>query len=216
MILYIIRHGDPDYEHNTITPFGHQEAKALADWFADKKLDRVYTSPLGRAKDTAAYTCERKGITPEVLPWTEESMDYMRRFTPEHHCTYQFSTEKGLHEYVDFYDDRMPTLDNLATSADAFLAEHGYEHSGAHYRITNPNEEHIAIFCHGGFGAALTSYLLGGAASLGFSSMFMTTTSVTTFEFRDHFDNGFTRPRMLRFGEISHLVEAGLYIKENT
>lgn len=31
MRLYIIRHADPDYPNNTITPAGHLEAKARGD-----------------------------------------------------------------------------------------------------------------------------------------------------------------------------------------
>jgi probable phosphoglycerate mutase len=30
MRLLIIRHAEPDYKNNTITPAGHQEARALA------------------------------------------------------------------------------------------------------------------------------------------------------------------------------------------
>lgn len=33
MRLYIIRHADPDYPNNTITPEGHLEAQALANGF---------------------------------------------------------------------------------------------------------------------------------------------------------------------------------------
>lgn len=34
MILYIIRHADPDYAHNTITPLGKEEALALGQRIA--------------------------------------------------------------------------------------------------------------------------------------------------------------------------------------
>ncbi len=216
MILYIVRHGDPDYANNTITPLGHKEAKALSLWFDGIPLDRIYTSPLGRAKDTAAYTCERQNITPSVLPWTEESMDYMRPFPHDAACSYRFSTDEGVTDFRDFYDeDRSEILRKLAAESDAFLASCGYERQGAHYRIVSPNEERIAVFCHGGFGTAWTAHLLGMPPSLGFLSMFMTTTSVTTFEFCDH-ESGFTRPRMIRFGEISHLVNTDIPIELNT
>ena len=72
MILYIIRHADPDYENNTITPFGWEEAHALADWLKDKPIDKIYTSPMGRAIDTAAPTCKIKGMESTILPWTAE------------------------------------------------------------------------------------------------------------------------------------------------
>ncbi len=210
MVLYIVRHGDPDYEHNTITPYGHEEAKALADWFDHVTLDRIYTSPLGRAKDTAFYTCQKQNLEPMVLPWAEESMDYMRPFPHDVACSYRFSTEEGVTDFCDFHtDDRLDTLSRLTDSSDEWLASLGYRREGAHYRITDPTEERIALFCHGGMGTALTAHLLGMPPALGFLSMFMTTTSVTTFVFRDH-ESGFTRPRMLKFGEITHLLQADL------
>jgi len=210
MILYIVRHGDPDYEHNTITPYGHKEAQALADWFDHVRLDRIYSSPLGRARDTAFYTCQKQNIEPVILPWTEESMDYMRPFPHDAACSYRFSTEDGIADFADFYaEDRTPTLSRLVSSCDEWLSALGYERHGTHYRITAANDERIALFCHGGFGTALTAHLLGMPAALGFLSMFMTTSSVTTFTFDNH-DSGYTRPRMIRFGEITHLLTNGL------
>lgn len=210
MVLYIVRHGDPDYENNTITPFGHREAQALSRWFDDIPLTQIYSSPLGRAKDTAAYTCKRKSMEPLILPWTEESMDYMRPYPHDTACSYRFSTAEGAADFQDFHEeDRSPTLTRLVESSDEWLASLGYKREGAHYHITAHNDERIALFCHGGFGTALTAHLLGMPPALGFLSMFMTTSSVTTFVFNDH-ESGYTRPRMLRFGEISHLQAAGI------
>lgn len=212
MLLYIIRHGDPDYEHNTITPYGHEEAKALARWFDTHQIhfDAIYTSPLGRAKDTASYTCQSQGITPLVLEWTEESMDYMQPFTPASAISYRF-TSQGIEDYVDFStEDRMRSINSLVERSDAFLADLGYQRNGSHYNVNNHNDKRIAVFCHGGMGTAWTAHLLGLPATLGFPSMFMTTTSINVFEFRPYGDNqSYTRPRMLRFGDISHLHDVG-------
>lgn len=56
MRLFIIRHGDPDYAHDSLTEKGLREAEALAEWFADVRLDEIFASPLGRAQMTAAPT----------------------------------------------------------------------------------------------------------------------------------------------------------------
>lgn len=40
MRLYIIRHADPDYPNNTITPEGHLEAQALAKRLSSHGLDQ--------------------------------------------------------------------------------------------------------------------------------------------------------------------------------
>ncbi len=210
MLLYIIRHGDPDYEHNTITPFGHKEAKALARWFEKHQIrfDAIYTSPLGRAKDTASYTCQKQNITSSVLDWTEESMDYMQPFTPDSAVSYRFS-HNGIEDYTDFStEDRMGSIEALIKGSDAFLKELGYERNGSHYTVTDHNDKRIAVFCHGGMGTAWTAHLLGLPPTLGFPSMFMTTTSLNVFEFRPYGEcKSYTRPRLLRFGDVSHLHE---------
>lgn len=72
MRLYIIRHADPDYENNTITTEGHQEARALAGRLAAGGLDRIYSSPMQRALDTAEYASGRLGIVCQIEPWTRE------------------------------------------------------------------------------------------------------------------------------------------------
>lgn len=212
MLLYIIRHGDPDYEHNTVTAFGHKEAKALADWFEEKQIrfDEIYVSPLGRAKDTAAYTCQAQNIRPTELPWTAESMDYMQPFPPASSVSFRF-TANGVEDYTDFSEeDRMDSIQTLMTESDAFLKKAGYERIGSHYRCIRHNTKRIAVFCHGGFGTAWTAYLLGTAPTLGFSSMFMTTTSMNVFEFSPCGNSDFTRPRMLRFGDVPHLHRVDL------
>ena len=53
MHLYLIRHADPDYAHDTLTPQGFKEARALARRMAAVGLTHLYSSPLPRALLTA-------------------------------------------------------------------------------------------------------------------------------------------------------------------
>ncbi len=214
MILYIIRHADPDYEHNTITEFGWQEARALAAWFKDRRIDKIYTSPLGRAINTAEPTCEMKGMGYEILPWTEESMDYMLsyQFTPDTDCSYSCSVKEGVHDFADFTGtERMNTVNNMIKESDAFLSSHGYTRKGLLYSVDRPNDDIIAVFCHGGFGCAWISHLLGTAPGMMWPGISLNTSSVTTFEFRNE-EKGFTRPVLRRLGEIAHIYDAGLRV----
>ena len=77
MRLLIIRHGDPDYEHNSLTEKGKREAKLLAESLKrqNEKIDYFYVSSYGRAKDTAAPTLETFGATAEVCDYLHE-FDY--------------------------------------------------------------------------------------------------------------------------------------------
>ena len=49
MKILIIRHGDPDYENDTLTEHGRLEAEYLAEMLCKKDIKIFYTSPYGRA-----------------------------------------------------------------------------------------------------------------------------------------------------------------------
>ena len=66
MRLLIVRHGDPDYENDTLTQKGRREAALLAERLKKEDITALYTSPLGRAKDTCMYTARALGKVREV------------------------------------------------------------------------------------------------------------------------------------------------------
>lgn len=77
MKLLFIRHGDPDYEHDTLTAKGEREAILLADRVAEyeKKygIRDIYVSCLGRARKTAEFSLNRMGReATEVCDWLRE------------------------------------------------------------------------------------------------------------------------------------------------
>src|ERR1700722_5865495 len=72
MRLYIIRHADPDYPNNTISTYGHEEAKALGPRLAAENLDRIYSSPIARARHTMQYTADLVPVEPVIEDWTQE------------------------------------------------------------------------------------------------------------------------------------------------
>ena len=57
MRLTIIRHGDPNYELDIITPAGEKEALALVPRLMQAELTHAYASPMGRGagNSTAIY-----------------------------------------------------------------------------------------------------------------------------------------------------------------
>ena len=59
MILYYIRHGDPNYEEDTITELGHYQAEETSKFLAKQNIDLIFSSPLKRARDTAKYLVEK-------------------------------------------------------------------------------------------------------------------------------------------------------------
>ena len=70
MRLYLIRHaeaepGRPD-ELRPLSPRGREQARALASRLADEQLDAVLTSPLVRARQTAAVIAAAAALNAEV------------------------------------------------------------------------------------------------------------------------------------------------------
>lgn len=49
MILYYVRHGDPIYNPDSLTPLGHRQSEAVAKRLALHGIDEVYASSSNRA-----------------------------------------------------------------------------------------------------------------------------------------------------------------------
>ena len=72
MRLLFIRHGDPDYVHDSLTETGKREAGLLAEQIEALNPGELFVSPLGRAQETASYSLAKLGRTAVTLPWLEE------------------------------------------------------------------------------------------------------------------------------------------------
>lgn len=74
MHLLLIRHGETtrvDSETGIadppLTDNGRDQARRLAEWLKDERLDHIVVSPLRRARETAAPLADRFGLEPEVI-----------------------------------------------------------------------------------------------------------------------------------------------------
>ena len=72
MLLYIIRHGDPHYPTDSLTERGVLQAEAVGKRLAAAGIDKVFSSPMGRAKQTAAPTCRLLGLECTIEDWAYE------------------------------------------------------------------------------------------------------------------------------------------------
>jgi probable phosphoglycerate mutase len=229
MRLYLIRHADPDYENDTITPAGHLEAAALAKRMKSIGLDRIYASPLGRAKATAKYTADALDMHPTIEEWTCEVAG----------CHYNDTLgEKPLGK-IAVWDTPGETIrakspwptertweqidpecaplvrekfDTIRKCSDAFLSRHGYERQDGRFRIRAANRERIAIFCHNGTISFLLAQLLEIPLSLVWSGFWHAPTAVTTILFEER-SNDWAIPRAISVADTSHLYAAGLQIR---
>ena len=227
MLLYIIRHGEPDYKTDTLLPRGRLQAEAVAERLRRSGIDRVFCSPMGRARETAEPTCRLLGLTPTIEDWTHEIGD-------ERLTTYPDGVEKSINAlpptvlrgngnenltYEQSFDctgiseTRMrEARDYVERRGNEFLERLGYKKEGELWRILWPNEERVALFCHTGFCRTWLSSLLHLPLHLTWADFVVTHTGVTVLYFKNY-QNGLTAPRCLSFSDISHLYLAGLDTK---
>lgn len=224
MRLYIVRHADPDYVNDSITPKGHLEAEALAKRFFAQGLDRIYCSPQGRAIATMKYTRELLNMDFETEEWTREVWPelYVKNSEDKYKAMFQFPGESfrsgcSLPSH-DTWEECELLRENpaageavraLRANSDRFLARLGYERSGGLYRCVKPNRDRIAVFCHAGFALTWLSVLLEIPVTLVWSGFFLPPSSVTTILFEER-SNEWAVPRCIGLGDVSHLYAAGL------
>mgnify|MGYP002799634309 FL=1 len=72
MRLLFIRHGDPNYEKDSVTEKGAREIGLLADRLVNENIAAAYVSPLGRAQVTAQATLSRIGMAGTTCDWMRE------------------------------------------------------------------------------------------------------------------------------------------------
>ena len=72
MRIIFIRHGEPDYARDCLTERGREQARAAAERLRGEGIDEIYSSPLGRAAETAAFTAEALGKPVKTLDFMRE------------------------------------------------------------------------------------------------------------------------------------------------
>lgn len=226
MLLYIIRHADPIYNPDTLTPKGKLQANALAKRFAVHGLDRVYSSPMGRAVETAKPTCDLLGLELNIEHWTREVADRFTLTMPDGSAEFAvnientlFRTDENINLGKDWHKSELfasvnakKEYENLCALSDEFLARHGYVRENGVYKITNANNDRVAVFCHGGFIALWLSHLLNIPPHMFMAGIGINHTGVTIIEFANR-DNGYTAPYCLALSDISHIYKENLPLK---
>ncbi len=228
MLFFYIRHGDPIYNPDSLTPRGHRQAQALAKRLSLYGLDEIYTSDSTRAKMTAQPTCEMLNITPTELPWTNENRPWERL------CVFD---ERGVREYVfedpatralfashevaslgydwgkheAFVDTTYPDcIEEIRRDSDAFLETLGYRRDPERhaYIPVNHTDKRVALFAHQAFGLAFLSCVLDIPYPQFCTRFDMGHTGMTVIEFKPQ--DGIVIPRVLSLANDSHLYREGL------
>ena len=218
MKLLIIRHGDPDYEKDTLTEKGWKEAEYLSEMLCRRELTHIYVSPYGRAQDTASLTLKKLNRTAEVLPWLRE-FD-VRILRPDNPDRMNIAWDWLPQDWTK--DPRLYTKDHwfeneyfvpyrvgeeyreVTKQFDALLARHGYRREGGYYLAERPNRDTIVLFCHLGLACVLLSHIWGVSPMICWQNFCGSPSSVTTLVTEER-RKGIASLRLLSYGDISHL-----------
>ena len=231
MLLFFIRHGDPIYVPDSLTPQGERQTAALSKRLANCGITRIFTSCSNRAQRTAKPTAERLGIEPTVLDWASEDENgkYLYVHAPEGDRRWVFQSP----HYVRLF--RSPEVRALGAEwykapvfagsgfeevvrrferyTDDFFASLGYRHdreSGL-YRVEHPTEDRVAFFAHQGFGMIFFSSMLGIPYPEFCTHFDFGHSSMSVIEFEPFgADDPFCVPRVLQLSNDSHLYREGL------
>ncbi len=228
MLLYYVRHGDPIYVPDSLTPLGKRQAEAVGKRLAMHGIDEIYSSTSVRAYETAVplsemvkkditqldYFCESEagkyfGVTKEDgnRTWCYYVPEIKKQFISDEvralgHNWYEYPefSKYKFKEGVEFFNQKF----------DEFMLSLGYEHNRkTHtYKALEENNKNVAIFAHEGMGLAFLSSILDIPYAQLAAHYAMRTTGVTVIKFAQNGDE--IIPIMLMFSNDSHIYKEGL------
>ena len=216
MRILIVRHAEPDYSIDSLTEKGWREAELLANKLEKQKIEHIYCSPLGRAKDTCFTTAKRMGREKDVqiFDWLREfgcstilpsgrqyhiPWDMYPREWEDEEKAYGFDWKQiyGGEGIAQKYDDVIQGLDEL-------LKKHGYERDGIAYKAKKANRDTLALFCHFGVECVLLSRLCNISPVSLWHHFVALPSSVTTL-YTEEREDGRAIFRIASFGDTGHL-----------
>ena len=161
MELILVRHGLPVRQELAsgradpeLSGTGRQQAQHVADWLHSEGIDAIYTSPMRRARETAAPLATRLNCNPTVH---DAIAEYDR--AASHYIPMEELKREDYAAWKEFVDGGYGDDYDMATFAKTVVA-------GMEEIITSHPGHRVAAFCHGGVINAWASHVLDMRPSL--------------------------------------------------
>lgn len=233
MLFFYIRHGDPIYNPDSLTPLGHRQAEAVGRMLSQYRINEIYASTSERAKLTAAplaeitkkeiklldfayegyawneLTCYSEGLGRHA--WLFHSPEVKELF----HTDELVALGHRWYEHPAFLSDAFAGKDykagieRIQKGSDEFFESLGYKRvADGRYEVVSENKGRVALFAHQGFGLAFLSCVLGIPYPM-FSTHFdIFTSGVTVIDFSNV--NGYAYPKVIEHSSSAHLYKQSL------
>ena len=222
MKLILVRHAEPNYVTDSLTEKGKWEAELLSRRLCRlQDVTAFYVSPLGRARDTAAYTLNKLGRTAQVLPWLAEfrarcidvetgekriPWDFKPRLWKDREKLRSF--ERWAEDELVCNGDTQAVWQETQQGVDDLLASHGYHRDGGVYLCENNKPDTIVVFCHFALLTAIIAHLTRISPMNLWQGFSAQPSSVTTLVTEERV-KGEVVFRCMQFGDIGHLYAGG-------
>ena len=217
MRIVFVRHGEPNYEYDCLTPLGHLQAEAAAERVKHEGISRIYSSTCGRAYETALHAAEVLQLPVKQLDFMREiSWGWVNESLRAHPwtCAGMLLRSDGIepmrtdiwrqHEYFT-PEPLISCVDESVAGFDRLLADHGYVRSGDVYRCVNPSDETIAVYSHCGSSTAVLAHMLNISFAQFCTVCELDFTSVTVIDMRTDRD-GLAIPMVEIMNDHRHIL----------
>lgn len=222
MELLIIRHAEPAYPADALTPEGERQAGALARYLSALGIDELWSSPMGRARATADPVAQATGLAVQVESWLAELESWaLSEGTPQEAPAWEAdpaalranpqSLGEGWAAASPFEGLGLEgKIAELRAGSDAFLRSRGLEREGAVYRVTGGPlsrvaASRVAVICHCGLALTWLALLLEIPPPRFWAAFALAPASVTTVRFQS-LGGGLAVPRCVALGDRSYLA----------
>ena len=161
--IYLMRHGETLYQsrasegalgNGELTERGREQIAAVALLFRGVPLDRVYASPLARARETAQIVAKEKGL--DVL-----LSDDIREVTPSAEVVANLPPAETLREVHRFFKTPQASWDEPYLGGETFRQ---VQERGVRFFTSLLSQEDwhtVLVVAHGGINNALLAYVTG-------------------------------------------------------
>ena len=174
MRIIFVRHAQPNYQLDCLTPIGHRQAQAAAERLKEEPIKTIYASTSGRAIETAEYIARQKGLP------IHDKLEFMRELSwggsgelPIAHkgqpwITADHMVRSGQSVADPQWQEKEPFCENtkllakvqpVSTAFDRLLLEYGLEREGNYYRLHRCDDSTIAMVSHAGSSSMVLSHL---------------------------------------------------------
>ena len=219
MRIVFVRHGEPDYANDCLTAAGRGQAEAAAVRLKEEGIEEIWSSPLGRALETAQAASDALGLPVRTLDFMREvswgSVDGSEILFGGHPWAIVFEmARQGLdlndpswRELPYFRNNKLlECVDRIESGIDRWLEGYGYVREGLYYRHTaeEKRQRTIALFSHGGSSCAAMGHILNLRFPYACALLHIDHTGVTVVEMESRLGGG-TLSRLTLSNDARHL-----------